>query len=146
MTAGQTALLVIPTDHLPRAAAIHAWIRGALGNLPAPARLHAAVVTSELVTTARRLGRPPYVLQLTVVDYPDRADHGLLVTVDDCTPELPASLDADLILVRALSRRWGVDRRVAAKSVWAELAFDAGRITLTTPDQPARNPRTGRER
>jgi hypothetical protein len=131
------AMLIMPTDDDPPTAVVRDWIGGALVAVPELVRMKAAFVTAELVAHARRHGRPPYVLHLSVSTgsmIAPRADSTLVLAVDDSAPELGASwtFRSGLVLIGALSRRWGVDQRPQGKTVWAELAFDTSEVE--TPD------------
>jgi hypothetical protein len=87
-------------------------------------------VTAELVAHARRHGRAPYVLHLSVSE----SAGTMVIAVDDTASELGASwaFRSGLVLIGGLSRRWGVDQRPRGKTVWAELAYDTSE--LETPD------------
>ena len=124
------AMLIMPTDEDPPTAVVRDWLGDALVAVPELVRIQAAFVTAELVTHARRHGRAPYVLHLSVSEN----DRTLVIAVDDSAPELGASwtFRSGLVLIGALSRRWGVDQRPQGKTVWAELAFDTSE--LETPD------------
>lgn len=136
------ATLIMPTELDPPMDVIRGWIRGALGDVPVVARLHATLVADELVTNARRHGRAPYVLRLAVRG----GGRTLLVSVDDCAAELGESwsLRTGLVLVGGLSRRWGVERRRRAKTVWAEVLLDGPVLDLAAPEQPLPSPGSAR--
>ncbi len=114
-----SAILIMPTDQDPPADAIRTWIRHALNQLPTLTRLRTTLVADELIANARRHGRPPYVLQLTV-----HRPHTLVVAVDDCSTIDDDESRSELTLVNGLSKRWGVERRRHAKTYWAELMAD----------------------
>lgn len=127
------ATLVVPTETDPPAEVVTAWIYAALRDLPAPARLRAALVADELLTDARARRAAPYVLRLTVLDR-----RSTLAVAVDCTAtsETPVPA-ASLLLVSALSTRWAVERRRTARTTWAELTVDAeGPLRLRLPAQP----------
>jgi len=126
----ENATLVLPTEHDPPAEVVAAWILRALSELPAPARLRAAVVAHELLTAARRRGSAPYVLRLATLDR-----RTLGVSVDDCDPEPDDG--PNLVLVDGLSTRWGVERRSRGRTTWAELAVELPQGRLCRPDQPS---------
>lgn len=135
------ATLVIPTETDPPADAVAAWIHAALQQLPAPARLHAALVAHELLTDARGRRSAPYVLRLTTLDR--RAT--LTVSVDDCTTD-PDHPDENLVLVSGLCARLGVEQRRRGRTTWAELVVDAPDVRLSRPDQPVPRPSRGSTR
>jgi hypothetical protein len=124
------AMLILPTDSDPPTAVVRDWIGSALVAVPALARMRAAFVTAELVAHARRHGRAPYVLHLSVSE----SARTMVIAVEDAAAELGASwtFRSNLVLIGGLSRRWGVDQRGNGKTVWAELAFDTAE--LGTPD------------
>ena len=84
----------------------------------------AALLTSELVTNAVRYGgsratlearRPGGVLRIVVEDdNPELPEEGL-------APPFKAESGRGIMLVAALSARWGVETRPGGKSVWFEL-------------------------
>lgn len=134
-------MLIMPTEAEPGLDAVRTWARGALRELPRPARPAAALVVDELVDNARRHGRAPYVLRLDL----DEDGNRLLVSVDDCAPALGARAwptGAGLVLVAGLAERWGVEPRRSAKTVWAELAFDPADPGGPVPWPRARGRRT----
>jgi hypothetical protein len=117
------ATLVLPAENGLPSHAVDEWVHAALGELPAPARVLAALVTHELLANARRSWSAPYVVRLTALDRRGT----LAVLVDDCTPaEREAEPDPNLALVAALSTRWGVEQRRYGRTTWAELSVDRG--------------------
>lgn len=122
-----TATLVIPTETDPPAEVVDAWVSATLRALPAPERLRTGLVVHELLADG---GSAPYVVRLDLVD----RQRTLVVSVDTTAgPDDPCSSP---LLVAALSRRWGVERRRRARTTWAELDLDAGRVLLYPPRQP----------
>jgi anti-sigma regulatory factor (Ser/Thr protein kinase) len=91
----------------------------------------AALITSELVTNAvaasRALDGGPWPLRFSLAS--DRAD--LLICVADMSPEPPVRADAGsdaidgrgLMIVEAVSERWGWHRAGSGKIVWAVCAL-----------------------
>lgn len=81
------------------------------------------LVTTELVANAVRHARTGVQLSLRPTD------DGLLVEVADDSPRMPERREPGLFdesgrglwLVDAMARRWGVEREVPGKRVWAEL-------------------------
>lgn len=143
-----SAILIVPTDQDPPAEAIRTWIRHALNQLPTLTRLHTTLVADELVTNARRYGRPPYVLQLTV-----HRSHILVVAVDDSSTIDDNEPRPELTVLNGLSKRWGVERRQLARTYWAELTtddsndfdnFDAGLTALEREEQDGLGTRPSR--
>jgi hypothetical protein len=137
------ATLVVPTETDPPAEVVEAWIHAALRDLPAQARLRAALVAHELVTDARARRAAPYVLRLTVLDR-----RSTLAVSVDCAAASDASVPGtSLLLVAGLCTRWGVERRLSARTTWAELTVDAPRpLRLHTPVQPRPRFPEGRSR
>lgn len=92
-------------------------------GLAARVRENAELAVSELVGNAIEHGNGTTEL---VVSW---ADDVLRVDVVDQNPELPTLLRPDpgedrhrgMLIVAALSTRWGTDRTAAGKTVWAEL-------------------------
>lgn len=133
MNRDDDATLVVPTETDPPAEVVDAWIHAALRHLPPPARLCAALVANELVTDARGRRAAPYVLRLSVLDRRST----LAVAVDCVTGSDEPVEAASLLLVAGLCTRWGVERRLAARTTWAELTVDApAPLRLHTPAQP----------
>jgi anti-sigma regulatory factor (Ser/Thr protein kinase) len=85
----------------------------------------AALLASELATNALVHGGTPFVLRVT------GTPAGVRVEVDDNGGGMPVELQIDdmaadrgrgLMMVAAMSRRWGVERRLEdGKTVWFEL-------------------------
>lgn len=115
------AMLIMPTDLDPPTGLVRDWVGSALTRVPPFVRMQAALVTAELVDNARWYGFGPYVLHLSLHD----ARRVLLIAVEDRVPELGAGWSdrAGLVLVAALSERWGVEHGVETKTVWAELSI-----------------------
>jgi len=133
MNRDDDATLVVPTETDPPAEIVEAWIHSALRRLPAPARLRAALVAQELVADARGRRAAPYVLRLSVLDRRST----LAVAVDCATSADEPMPAANRLLVSGLCTRWGVERRLAARTTWAELTVDApGPLRLHAPVQP----------
>jgi hypothetical protein len=113
------ATLIMPTDLEPSTELVRDWVGSALTSVPGLVRARAALLTAELVTNARGHGSGPCVLHLS-----SRAAHRvLLVAVEDTDPVLGAgwAVRGELVLVAALSDRWGVEWIEGGKIVWAEL-------------------------
>ncbi|HEX2177718.1 MAG TPA: SpoIIE family protein phosphatase [Nocardioidaceae bacterium] len=93
------------------------------------------LILSELVTNATLHGRPPVTVGVQI-----SADRARLEVADTSagTPVRPvhgpeAMTGRGLMLVDALSERWGLDRRPRGKLVWAEVG-----LAESSPKQPAR--------
>lgn len=115
----------LPSD-LRAAAAARVVIRSCLQEWDLAAlEDDAELVVSELVGNALRHGKSP--LTMTIA----RSEGALLLAVEDAAPTLvpsPRRADANatdgrgMLLITALSRRWGCTTGPATKIVWAELA------------------------
>jgi hypothetical protein len=132
---GMQAMLIMPTSFDPPTSLVGEWVSVALTGVPASVRLRAALVSAELVDNARRYGRAPYVVHLTL----DRSHRVLFVAVEDDMTELRAgwSETAEMVLVRGLAQYWGVEHYKLGKAVWAELSLEPADI-----DAPDRAPPT----
>ncbi|MDQ4084403.1 MAG: SpoIIE family protein phosphatase [Actinomycetota bacterium] len=94
------------------------------------------LILTELVTNARLHGAPPVTVGVEVSAEAARLE------VADGSPGAPVNLVQNpdtmtgrgLMLVQALSDRWGVDRRAQGKLVWAEVG---ARATVAGNDAPA---------
>ncbi|HYD09982.1 MAG TPA: ATP-binding SpoIIE family protein phosphatase, partial [Acidimicrobiales bacterium] len=83
----------------------------------------ALLLASELVTNAVLHGSPPFSVDVLAID------DGVRVSVTDAHPDVPVQRHAaqddehgrGLLLVEALSARWGIDAHPPGKSVWFEL-------------------------
>ncbi|MFI7673637.1 ATP-binding protein [Actinophytocola sp. NPDC049390] len=113
--------LIIPTADEPPPDEVRCWVQDNLAAVPPVPRLHAALVTEELVGNARAHGLPPYVLRIAV----DPQRRALRVFVEDCAAHSGGRWQSGggLALVDGLSRGWGVERRASAKTVWAEVGL-----------------------
>ncbi len=113
--------LIIPTADEPPSEEVRCWVQDTLAAVAPGPRLHAALVVDELVGNARAHGLPPYVLRVAV----DPGRRALRVFVEDCAAHGGARwrTRGGLALVDGLSRRWGVERRTSAKTVWAEVGL-----------------------
>ncbi|MBB4910950.1 ATP-binding protein [Actinophytocola algeriensis] len=113
------ATLILPTADEPAPAVVRGWVRIELAAVPVVPRLRTAFVAEELVRNARQHGEPPFVLRVAL----DRSVSALRVYVEDCAPHSGGAwrTRGGLALVDGLSRGWGVERRVRAKTVWAEV-------------------------
>src|SRR5437660_12927088 len=80
------------------------------------------MLLSELVTNAVDHGRPPIEVRVAL-------DHVFRIEVDDASPSAPRVQGPDrfrergrgMLLVDALSSRWGVHPTTTGKTVWAEV-------------------------
>lgn len=83
----------------------------------------AELVTAELVGNAIRHARTAIELRVC------RTDNGVMVQVSDDSPRMPERREAGLFdesgrglwLVDAMASRWGVERELLGKRIWAEL-------------------------
>lgn len=115
------ATLIIPTAGEPAPDEVRGWVQGTLAVVPLLPRLRTALVIEELLVNARVHAEPPYVLRVAL----DRAQCALRVFVEDCAPHSGGAwrTGGGLALVDGLTTGWGVERRVRAKTVWAEVAL-----------------------
>ncbi|QFZ20157.1 ATP-binding protein [Saccharothrix syringae] len=125
MTAGNnnTVVLVVEDDDAGSVADVASWLHGRVDGWPAPDVLLIGVVVGELFDNARRHGSPPYVIELVL----DHWHEALVVSVSDRAlhgpgPWWPAG---GLLLVDALSERWGVESQGRNTTVWAEILFES---------------------
>ena len=122
MTAGNdTAVLVVQDEDTTSPADVAAWLRDRIDGWPAPDVLLIGVVLGELFDNARRHGSSPFVIELVLDHWRER----LVVSVRDRSlrPSGPWRPAAGLILVAALSGRWGVVSQGRNTTVWAEIPF-----------------------
>lgn len=123
VTAGNdTAVLVVRDEDTTSPADVAAWLHERVEGWPAPDVLLIDVVVGELFDNARRHGSPPYVIELIL----DRWRETLVVSVRDRAVRRPGPWRnaGGLLLVEALSARWGVVSQGHNTIVWAELAFE----------------------
>jgi hypothetical protein len=115
------AMLIMPTELDPPTGLVRDWVGSALTYVSTLARMRAALLTAELVDNARRYGRGPYVLHLSL----HQARRVLLVAVEDELPEMGAGwpVRAGLLILEGMSERWGVEYHEQGKTVWAELSL-----------------------
>lgn len=134
------AVLIIPDgDDPPRDVVCH-WVADALVWVPAVPSLRVAVVMDELVANARRHGRLPCVVRLSL----DRTRRNVLVFVDDSAASAADCVAGDvawpahagLTLVDALTLDWGVEPRTRGKTVWARVPAGVRVEGLEVPPQP----------
>lgn len=113
--------LILPTNDEPTPDIVRDWVHQQLAEVPRVPRQQAALVTEELVANARDHGQAPYVLRVAV----DRTRRALRVFVEDCAAHDGTAWRSGtgLALVDGLSRGWGIERRVSAKTVWAEVGL-----------------------
>ncbi len=114
---------------VPEAVAAARWfvtdvLRAVDGRILEDARL----VTSEIVTNAVLHGASAFQVHV------DTGPHGVRITVEDATPVEVVARQSDpdalngrgMVIVEALSTRWGCEARGVGKAVWAELAAPGG--------------------
>ncbi|HEY3712116.1 MAG TPA: ATP-binding protein [Amycolatopsis sp.] len=119
------------TRELSSLAPLRTWVRAQLAGLPRGIVQDTELVATELVTNAFEHAAGPVALGLEL-----RADRAVVrVEVEDGGPDLlPAAATVSpgsyrgrgLLLVDALSTRWGVEDGHGRKTVWAELPVDRG--------------------
>lgn len=128
------AAMIMPTDADPSMDTVRAWVVRALDSVPVAQRLRAVIVVEELVSNARRHGRLPCVLRLSL----DHTRRNLLVFVEDSAPDDGGvwSARAGLSFVDGLASDWAVASRLRGKTVWAEIALGVRIPHLSVPPQP----------
>lgn len=122
MTAGHdTVVLVVQDGDSTSPDEVARWLREQLEGWSDFDVLLIGQVVGELYDNARRHGSPPYVLELVL----DRWRQALVVSVRDraVRRSAPWRSSAGLLLVDALSARWGVLTQATFTTVWAELLF-----------------------
>ncbi|GAA1353599.1 hypothetical protein GCM10009660_53640 [Catellatospora bangladeshensis] len=114
----------------PPLAEVRNWTREFLAGLDQDVIGDAELVVTELVTNAYEHARGPRALRLRRTPAPPV----LRVEVDDATPHttphpgtssLGKYRGRGLLMVEAMSRRWGVENSGGRKTVWADLPTDA---------------------
>ena len=105
---------------------VRGLVRGLLAGRTGLVVEDATLVADELVSNAHCHGAAPRHCRLTLLER-----GGLLrIEVDDASPVAPRMRTPEdsggrgLLLVDRLASRWGLERRVDRKTVWAELALD----------------------
>lgn len=128
------AVLIIPPCVEQSAPLVRLWVAAAIEGVPVLSRLTVGLVVDELVSNARRHGRAPCVLRLSL----DDTRRFLFVYVDDSAAHDTASwpAGAGLTVVDGLTRAWGVQRRAGGKTVWAALPLGVRLDGLANPPQP----------
>lgn len=125
--------LVLTTGQLPSDATVQLWVERALADAPEVVVAHVALIAYELVAGASEYGTGPFVVSLSVLD----SGYTVLVFVETCTSGGPGGSaahvagDQTLVVVAALSTRWGIELRRRARAVWAELGVETP-VTLST--------------
>ncbi|XVV01260.1 ATP-binding protein [Actinosynnema sp. CA-248983] len=114
--------LVIEEDDSLSSDEIAFWLAEQLAGRRDVERVRAGIVAGELLDNARLYAAPPYVLQLGAHETRD----AVVVAVRDqpVTRFAGWRCGAGLLLVDALSARWGVLPGSESTVVWAELAFE----------------------
>ncbi|GAB1511010.1 ATP-binding protein [Actinophytocola sp. KF-1] len=132
--ADDQAVLIIPARVEQSAPLVRLWVAAAVERAPVVSRLRVMLVVDELVSNARRHGRSPCVLRMSL----DDTGRSLFVYVEDSaardTSSWPAG--AGLALVDGLVTAWGVLRRAGGKTVWAALPLGVRLDGLANPPQP----------
>lgn len=123
--------LVLTTGQLPSDATVQLWVERALADAPEVVVAHVALIAYELVAGASKYGTGPFVVGLSVLD----SGYTVLVFVETCTSDGSGAAgvagDQSLVVVAALSTRWGIELRRRARAVWAELGVETP-VTLST--------------
>jgi hypothetical protein len=127
------AVLIIPGGQRPTVDVVRHWAANAMAWVPMAPRLRVSLVVEELVSNARRHGRLPAVLRLSL----DHTRRYVLVFVDDAGPAtIRWPLGAGLTMVDGLALAWGVEPRAGGKTVWAEVPVGMRVEGLEVPPQP----------
>lgn len=119
-------------DDPASAAAARSFTREALSGLASQAIDRAMLVVSELASNAIRHGHSDFVLTIDTTQV-DAAHVDVRIEVSDdsqslpvlAAPDLLAPAGRGLVIVAALSQRWGVTTRPRGKAVWAVLSTSA---------------------
>ena len=132
--ADDQAVMIIPSDGDPSDDVVRAWVTAVLIGVPLVPRLAAVLVVAELVSNARRHGRLPCVLRLSL----DDTRRYLLVFAEDSGTDDGGvwSARSGLVLVDGLTSGWAVQRRPLGKTVCAEIALGARIPGLRIPPSP----------
>jgi anti-sigma regulatory factor (Ser/Thr protein kinase) len=123
VTAGDDAVvLVVQDEDSTSPADVAFWLLERLEGWPEHDVQLVAVVVGELFDNAWNHGSPPYVVELVL----DRWRESLTISVRDRADRRvePWRRAAGLLLVDALSARWGVLSQDTTTTVWAELVFE----------------------
>jgi anti-sigma regulatory factor (Ser/Thr protein kinase) len=123
---------LILSEGLHAPAQARAWVAARLLDIPERLLDDALLLVSELVTNAVRHGRPEIEVSLVTangrvrVEVRDTGDR--LPVVPPGRPSIDRPTGRGLLIVAATARDWGVVQGAdgAGKTVWAELADDAG--------------------
>ena len=134
-------VLIIPAGADQPVPLVRLWVAAAIEGVPLAAYLKVGLVVDELVSNARRHGRFPCLLRLSL----DDTRRHLFVFVDDAAADDGADwvTGAGLAVVDGLAANWGVQRRSGGKSVWAALPLDVRVAGLSQPSQPPPEAWTG---
>jgi hypothetical protein len=105
---------------------VRAAVAGCLGGETAPCREAVVLIVSELATNVVRHVRTPYIVELAAGDAVVRLEVTDLSADDVRPPVAPSAVGGrGLVVVSALSTRWGVDWRDGYKMAWAEVSRSA---------------------
>jgi hypothetical protein len=101
---------------------IASWLRNCLEGRPTPDVLLVGIVVGELYDNACLHGAPPYVIELVL----DRVHDVLTVSVGNRTVSSTSAWRrrSGLLLVEALTEKWGVLPRSGTTTTWAEILLD----------------------
>ncbi|MFD0200373.1 MULTISPECIES: ATP-binding protein [Saccharothrix] len=115
-------VLVIRDDESISSVGVARWIEERLEGWPPEDVVLVGVVAGELFDNAVAHGLAPYVLELDL----DEFGEAMMVTVRDraCRRAWPWRPSAGLLLVDALSSRWGVLSHDGTTTVYAKLDFE----------------------
>ncbi|MER5261942.1 ATP-binding protein [Actinosynnema sp. NPDC002837] len=115
-------VLVVRDDDSMSPVEVARWLQERLDGWPPEDVVLVGVVAGELFDNAVNHGSAPYVLELDL----DEFGETMLVTVHDRARDRASRWrrSAGLLLVDALSSRWGVLSRDGTTTVWAKLDFE----------------------
>ncbi|WP_439379090.1 ATP-binding protein [Amycolatopsis lexingtonensis] len=128
------AVFVIEPDAVPPLSALRRWTARVLPLLGADHLWAVHMVVTELATNAHEHGAG----RVTVTASADQAPCSALLEVHDDGGERPVAAEPGpdtthgrgLVLVRGLSRAWGVRGTGVGKTVWARIDCGSGTIGL----------------
>ncbi|WP_290050174.1 ATP-binding protein [Amycolatopsis solani] len=130
------SVFVIEPDAVPPLSALRRWTARVLPLLGADHLWAVQLVVTELATNAHEHGAGPVTVTASADPFPCSA----LLEVHDDGGERPEPADSDpetprgrgLVLVRDLSRIWGVRSAGPGKTVWARIDCGSGTIRPCT--------------
>lgn len=115
-------MLVVQDDDSTSPVEVARWLQERLEGWPENDVVLVGVVAGELFDNAVNHGLPPYVLKLDL----DEFGESMVVSVRNHARRRvgPWQLSAGLLLIDALSSRWGILTQNTTTTVWARLDFE----------------------